>query len=227
MDCHLLGGGSTVILAEEAEERAGEVLRVVEWGDRAFLREVFGAHDDATAPEVGDGIERGGAAGCEVGVAATRARPEDTNPAVRIGLRAEKAGAGSGIADHLVIGDAPFGPDFRADILRRALGNTAIEVGGDGRIAARGELAGRLFVPGVPAGHVMDEDDRRERAAAQGARAVGVDRVAVGSGDDDGLGEHAFVLVGAVGHGAPPGRWLRSRNYSGPGIAGARAATRR
>ena len=144
-------------------------------------------------------------------MAAAGAGAEDAHLAVRVGLRAEKAGAGGGVADDLIVRDTPFGTDFRADIFGRALGDAAVEVGRDGCIAARGELACRFLVPGVPAGHVVNEDDGRERAGPEWAGEVGIDGVAIGSGDDGGFGEHSFVVVGSVGHGSGSGQGLMER----------------
>src|SRR5262245_61513701 len=54
---HLLGRGRLVLVAEEAEDRGRQVLRVVDGSDRLVGRELLLGHDDAPAPTVDHGVE--------------------------------------------------------------------------------------------------------------------------------------------------------------------------
>src|SRR5438105_15833199 len=53
---HLLGARRAVVVAEYADERAGEVLRHVDRCDGSLGIELFLAHHHATAPEIGAGL---------------------------------------------------------------------------------------------------------------------------------------------------------------------------
>src|SRR5690348_2449269 len=83
----LLGRRGLVVVAEEAQERATEVLREVDRGDRALLVELVRRSDDAAAPALDRGIPAGRAAGGEEGVAATGAGARDADLAIAIRLR--------------------------------------------------------------------------------------------------------------------------------------------
>jgi hypothetical protein len=76
------------------------------------------------------------------------------------------------------------------------MSDAAVEVGRDRCVAVVGEPQGRLLVPLVPAGHVMEEHDARKRARPRRTREVGVNRVAAVAENGHGLGEHPLVLVG-------------------------------
>src|SRR5262249_17859394 len=80
----------------------------------------------------------------------------------------------------------------RADIIGTSRAFAEIEVRRDGRKSMMGELAGRLFDPFVPAGHVMNEHHARQ-GRAERARVIGFADIAAVAAKSDGLREHAFV----------------------------------
>src|SRR6185437_537882 len=84
---HLLGGRRAILVAEQAEERAGEFRCEVDRRRRLLRIELLLAHDDAAAPELDGGVDALGMAGEEEGLAAARARAEDADLAVEPGLR--------------------------------------------------------------------------------------------------------------------------------------------
>src|SRR5262249_16715624 len=65
---HLLGARRTVVVAEQAEQRAREVLRHVDRGDWGFGIELLLAHHDAAAPQLDAGIHILPLAGIDEGV---------------------------------------------------------------------------------------------------------------------------------------------------------------
>ncbi len=65
---HLLGRWGAVVIAEEAEERAVQVLRVIHRRDRAHGVQVFLAHHHTASPEVDACVEAGGATRREQGM---------------------------------------------------------------------------------------------------------------------------------------------------------------
>src|SRR4051812_11277408 len=54
---HLLWAGRAVVVAEDADQRAREILRHVDRRDRRLGVELFLAHYDAAAPELGAGVD--------------------------------------------------------------------------------------------------------------------------------------------------------------------------
>ena len=53
---HLLGARRAIFVAEDANERAREILRHVDRRDRRLVVELFLAHHHTAAPEVGTGV---------------------------------------------------------------------------------------------------------------------------------------------------------------------------
>ena len=143
---HLFGAGRAVVVAEDAEQRAGEVLRHLDRRDRRLGIELLLAHHHAAAPELDAGIDVLPLAGIDEGVPATGAGAEKADLAVQIGLRAHPLHRGLGIADHLGVGDAAVGTHFGGDVVRVALARTLIEVSADREIAVMREATSCLDV---------------------------------------------------------------------------------
>src|SRR5437868_9251328 len=76
---HLLGARRAVVVAEYAEQRAGEILRHVDRRDGRLGVELLLAHHYATTPEFGAGVDVLSLAGIDEGVAATRAGAENAD----------------------------------------------------------------------------------------------------------------------------------------------------
>src|SRR5215831_9375818 len=83
---HLLGAGRAVVVAEQAEQRALEVLGHVDRRHRRLGVELLLAHDHAAAPQVDAGIDVLLLAGIDEGVAAAGAGAEYADLAVVTGL---------------------------------------------------------------------------------------------------------------------------------------------
>src|SRR5688500_5436961 len=75
---HLLRARRAIVVAEDADERAGEILCHVDRRNRRLIVELFLAHHHAAAPEVGTGIDVLSLARIDEGVAATGAGAENT-----------------------------------------------------------------------------------------------------------------------------------------------------
>src|SRR5271166_104398 len=73
---HLLGARCAIVVAEQASQRAGQVLRHVDRRDGRFGVELVLAHHDAAAPQFGAGIDVLALAGIEEGVPSARAGAE-------------------------------------------------------------------------------------------------------------------------------------------------------
>src|SRR5580693_219769 len=73
---HLLGARRAVVVAEDADERAAEVLRHLDRRDRRLGIELLLAHHHAAAPELGAGVDIPALAGIDEGMPAARARAE-------------------------------------------------------------------------------------------------------------------------------------------------------
>src|SRR5882724_9140145 len=74
---HLLGAWRAVVIAEDADDRAGEVLGHVDRRDRRLGVELLLAHHDAAAPEVGAGVDVLLLARIDEGMPATRTGAEN------------------------------------------------------------------------------------------------------------------------------------------------------
>src|SRR6266545_5124133 len=138
----LFGAGRAVVVAEQAEQRAGEVLGHVDRRDRRLGVELVLAHHHAAAPQVDAGIDVLLLAGIDEGVPAARAGAEHADLAVEIGLGAHPLHGGRGVADHLGVGNAAVGAHLGGDVVGVAVAAAAlalIEVGADRDIAVMGE----------------------------------------------------------------------------------------
>src|SRR5438067_476314 len=83
----LLRRRRAVVIAEDADQRAGEVLGHVDRRDRRLRVELFLAHHDAAAPQLGAGIDILFLARIDEGVAAAGAGAEQADLAVVVCLR--------------------------------------------------------------------------------------------------------------------------------------------
>src|SRR6266478_861454 len=161
---HLLRARRAVVVAEYAQQRAGEILRHLDRRDGRLGIELLLAHHHAAAPEVGAGVDVLSLAGIDKGVPATRTGAENADLAVVIGLRAYPLHCGLGIADHLGVGNAAVGAHFGGDVVWVALARTLIEVSADREIAVMREPTRRLNVELAPAREMVDKHNARKRA---------------------------------------------------------------
>src|SRR3990167_746743 len=83
---HLLRRRTLVIVAKKAEQRAGEILRVIDRRDRLLRSEILFGHHHAPAPAFDGRVEALHAAGGEEGMAPSGASAEDAYLTVQIGL---------------------------------------------------------------------------------------------------------------------------------------------
>ena len=102
------------------------------------------------------------------------------------------------ITVHVAIAAWSWGAYLGADVFRRAVPVTEIEIRRDRDEAMVRELAGALAVPLVPSRRVVDDHHARERTGAEGPGNVRIDGVAVVHLHRHGFGDHAFVLIGLV-----------------------------
>ena len=195
---HLLRRRALVVVAEQSQDRARKVCRVVDGGHRLLLREVVLARHHAAAPALHHRVEALGAAGGQEGVTPARAGAPDPHLAVVVGKRAQVVHGADAVPHHLVVGHASVGAHLGRHVFRRAVAGAEVEVGRDGGEAVVRQPAGGFTVPLVPAGQVVDGHHSGERPLAQRTCVVSVDGVAVGADDGDGLRQHPLVLVGLV-----------------------------
>src|ERR1700756_2897154 len=83
----LLGARGAVVIAEDADQRAREVLGHVDWRDRRLVVQLLLAHHHTAAPELGAGVDVVPLAGIDEGVAAAGAGAEQPDLAVMTRLR--------------------------------------------------------------------------------------------------------------------------------------------
>src|SRR5579864_479794 len=193
---HLLGARRAIVVAEQAEQRAAEVLGHVDRRDRRLGVELLWAHHHAAAPLLDAGIDVLALAGIEEGMPAARAGTDETDLAVVIGVRAHPLHRGFGVADHLGVGDAAFGADLGGDVVRVAVAAATlalVEVGADREIAVMREPARRLDVELAPAREMVDQHDARKGASALWSRHVSRYRCSLVALDGHVLAGHASV----------------------------------
>src|SRR6185437_13760081 len=193
---HLLRARRAIVVAEEAEQRAGEVLRHVDWRDRLFLVEVRLGHHHVAAPLLDAGIDVLALAGVDESVPAARARPHHTDLAVVIGLRAHPRHGAGGIAHHLGIGDAALSTNLGADVVR--IGVTAaafarVEIGANREIAGMSEAARLVDVIFAPARREVNQHDARKGPRTGRFRHVSRYRRSLVACDGHSLAGHASV----------------------------------
>ena len=112
-------------------------------------------------------------------MAAARAGAEHADFAADVGQRAQEFICAFKITEHLVVRYAAGGAHLSADIFRRPVAVTEIQIGRNRHVAVVGEFASAFAVPFVPAGRVMDGDHGGKGTGAQGPGDVGIDDVAV------------------------------------------------
>src|SRR5262245_48647509 len=196
---HLVAVGVFVVVAEQAEQRTAQFRREIDGRDRALGVELLGVvDDDVAAPAIHrrvDAVER---AGGEIGMTPARAEADHSDPAVGIGLGAQKLHAARGVAQHLLVGDAAGRAYAGADVVGGACAYAEIEVRRDRRQSMMGELAGRLLDPFIPPRHVMDQHHAGPRPAADRPCVMGFAHTDLVAAEGDRLREHTFI-----GHGVP------------------------
>lgn len=101
---------------------------------------------------------------------------EEANLAIVFGLRAHPLHGRLRVADHLSIGNATLGTDFRRNIVRVAGASALVEIGADREISMMREPTRRPDIKFAPAGEMMDEHDSRKRARTRGLRRIGLNR---------------------------------------------------
>ena len=158
-------------------------------------------------------------------MAAAGARADDPDLAIGGGQGFEERGGPGGVADDLVIGNTTGAADHGGHIFGLAMAGAAVEIRCEGGITLVGELAGRLLVPVVPAGHVVQQDDAGKGPRSDRSGEISVDDVAAVAGDRHGFGEHSLVLIGPS-HKAPFLVQERRRPYLPSDAAGTRRAAR-
>src|SRR5271165_7103545 len=147
---HLLRARCAILVAEQAEQRAAEVLRHVDRRDGRLGIELLLAHHHTATPQLGASVDVRPLAGIDEGVPPTRAGAEETNLAVVIGLRAHPRHGGFGIADHLgVVAAATL---------------ALVQVRADREMAVMREPTRRLDVELAPARKMVDKHDARKGA---------------------------------------------------------------
>src|SRR5262245_56343515 len=154
---HLLGARSTVVVAKNADQGARKIFREIDWRDRRLGIEFILAHDDATTPELGAGVDILFLACVYEGVSTARAGAEQTHLAVMVGLRPHPLYRGLGIADHLRVRNAALGAHFRGDVVGVAIARALIEVGADCEIAVMRKPPRRLNIKFAPTRQMVDQ----------------------------------------------------------------------
>ena len=204
---HLIRRRVGIVRAEQAEQRAGQVLGQVR--DRADLERqaLRRPPDDERAVAVDRRVQRQAARGKE-GLAAAGAVADRARLAVGGGHGPQVGDRARDVADQPVVRHPALGPRRRRRVVRAGPGRLAVvQVRADGQVAVRGELPGDLLAALVVPGHVMDHDHAAVGARAERPGEVGLDLVAAMSSDADGLGQHrVFHACPIVGPPPGPGR---------------------
>src|SRR5688572_9431789 len=159
---HLLRARRAVVVAEDAEQRAGEVLRHVDRRDGSLRVELLFGHHHTASPLLDASIDILALAGINEGVPAARAGADETNLAVVTGLRAHPFHGAFGIADHLRVGDTALRTYLCGDVVRVAVAASTlalVEIRADREIPVMREPAGRLNVELAPAREMVDKHD--------------------------------------------------------------------
>src|SRR5262245_28844460 len=171
----LFGGRRLVLVAEDPEDRARELLGVLDGRHRLIGGELFLGLDDASAPALDHGVETLEAAAGEKRLSASRARAEDADLAAHIRQRAEPGVGAVEIAEDSSVRSASRRPDLGPDVLGSAMAVAEVQIRGDRRVAVVGEAASALPVPLVPARRVVDDDHAGKRSGAEWSSHVRVD----------------------------------------------------
>jgi hypothetical protein len=195
MQIHLLRARIAILVAKQAQQRTGEVLRHIDRRDRFLGIEIILPHHHAAAPLLHAGIDIFLLAGVEKGVPAARAGADQTDLAVVAGLRAHPLHRGFGIADHLCVGNAAFRAHLGGHIVRIGLAAALalIKIGADREIAVMREPAGRFDIQLAPARQMVNKYHARMRAGAGGPRHISRNRRSVVAFQRHVLAGHASV----------------------------------
>src|SRR6201996_7496612 len=97
----LLGARRAVVIAEQAEQRAAEILGHVDRRGRRLVVELFLAHHHTPAPQLDAGVNVLFLAGVDEGMTAAGAGAENADLAVVVWLPAHPFHGRLGVADHL------------------------------------------------------------------------------------------------------------------------------
>src|SRR5262249_6896687 len=160
-------GRRPVLVAKETEQWAGQILGKVDWRLGLLRVQLLLAHHHPATPQLAGGVNALAVAGVEKGLPAARAGAEHPDLAVEPGLGAQPLDRTTGVAEDVSVGSAPLGAHLGSDIVGFAFAGSMIKVGADRGIAVMGKFAGRLAVPLVPAGSVMQQHHAGERARTQ------------------------------------------------------------
>src|SRR5436190_5590166 len=213
---HLLGTRRAVVIAEEAKQRAGEILGHLDRRDRRLGIELLLAHHHAAAPQFDTGVDIFLLARIDEGMPATGAGAEKPDLPVVISLAAHPLHRGLGIADHLRVGNAALRAHIGGDVVRIALTRTLIEIGADREIAVMREASRRLDVELAPARKMVHEHHAGEGALALGLCRISGDRCPLVPVEGHVLASHASIewhrssLVGRGRRAPYPQWWLGS-----------------
>src|SRR5258708_6772435 len=164
---HLLGARRAIVVAEQAEERAAEVLCHVDRCDGRLRVQLLLAHHHAATPLFDAGIDVLLLAGIDEGVPAAGTGTDEADLAIVIRLRAHPLHRGLGIANHLGVRNAALGAHLGGDVVGVAVAAATfalIEVGADREIAVMREPTRRLDVELAPARKMVNEHDARKGA---------------------------------------------------------------
>jgi hypothetical protein len=145
-----------ILIAEQPEQRAREVLRELDRSNRLLRRQLLLAHHHPAAPKVNRGIYAFGMAGEQEGLPPARAAAQHRDLAIEPGLGAQPLHRAFGVANDLRIGNTALGAHLGGDIVGFALAGPVKEIVADRRITVMGDLAGRFAVPLIPVGYVMN-----------------------------------------------------------------------
>src|SRR5262249_38795539 len=144
--------------------------------------------DDIAAPTIDDGIDLLDAAGAEIGMPAARAKADDADLAVGIGLGAQKCHCTGNIANDLVVRDAARRAYPSAYIVRAPGTIAEIKMRGNRRKTVMRKLADHLDDPFIPARQVVDHDDPRKLFAPGWTGIIRLAAISVMAGERDGFG---------------------------------------
>ena len=190
---HLLGARRAVVVAEYAEQRAGEIHRHVHRRDGRLGVELLLAHHYATTPEFGAGVDVLSLAGIDEGVAATRAGAENADLSVVIGLRPHPLHGGLCIADHLAVGDAALGAYLGGDVVRVPIACPLIEVGADREITVMRKPTRRFNIELAPAREMMNKHHAGKWSRTRWLGHISRNRGSLVALDGHVLADHASV----------------------------------
>src|SRR5215467_57976 len=187
-----------ILVAEDAEQRAGQRFGEFDGGRGRLGVELFLCHDDATSPQIDARVGIPLVTGIEIRVPAAGAGSEHADLAVLAWLCAQPFHGALGVANDLGVRYAALGPHLGGHVIGIALAVALIKVGADRHIAVVGKLARELAIDLAPARQMVDEHHPRERPGPRWTCHVGRDGRALVATDLDLLHGHATVGHSAV-----------------------------